>query len=227
MTSHHDIQDRLIGYLYGELGPDDRAAFEGHLASCATCGAEVSALQATRSASRQAVRASLDEPIPAGVHGRVMEAARRGARSRAATGEVLEPPAKQHRFAWLRARWTLPMFATVAAMGALLLTRETIFREARHPLGETPAPAPSQDAPERPKVKLPPGAPGAPVAGLGSADQHPARSLSRSLSQRGQDKATVRPKVGTGTGTGTSAATATPARKAETVTKKRAVPILD
>ncbi|MEP6654015.1 MAG: zf-HC2 domain-containing protein [Myxococcales bacterium] len=225
--THHDIQDRLIGYLYGELGADDRAAFEGHLASCAACGAEVSALRATRSASRQAVRASLDEAVPAGVHGRVMEAAMRAARSRVATAEVLEAPAKQHRFAWLRARWALPLFATVAAMGALLLTRETIFREARHPLGESPAPAPPvphpspppENAPETPTVSQPTddrsAAVVAPSAPLGAADQQ----QERSRSQGGEGKAASRPKAG--------ARVAASARKAETATEKKAVPMRD
>ncbi len=38
----------LLDYLYGELQPSDREAFERHLASCTTCRDEISGFRATR-----------------------------------------------------------------------------------------------------------------------------------------------------------------------------------
>jgi hypothetical protein len=40
----------LAGYLYDECDPAERAAIEAHIATCATCSAELAALGATRSA---------------------------------------------------------------------------------------------------------------------------------------------------------------------------------
>jgi hypothetical protein len=39
----------LVAYLYGELGADERAAFDRHIASCAPCRAELTALGGVRS----------------------------------------------------------------------------------------------------------------------------------------------------------------------------------
>jgi len=39
----------LVGYLYGESEPHERALIEAHLAACAACTAELAALGATRS----------------------------------------------------------------------------------------------------------------------------------------------------------------------------------
>jgi Putative zinc-finger len=41
-------KELLLGYLYGELQPSEREAFERHLASCATCRDEVSGFRVTR-----------------------------------------------------------------------------------------------------------------------------------------------------------------------------------
>lgn len=38
----------LVGYLYGECEPDERAAIGAHLAICAACAAELAALESTR-----------------------------------------------------------------------------------------------------------------------------------------------------------------------------------
>jgi hypothetical protein len=42
-------QEALVGYLYDELGPAERKAFEQHLEVCASCQVEVRGLQGTRS----------------------------------------------------------------------------------------------------------------------------------------------------------------------------------
>jgi anti-sigma factor RsiW len=41
--------ERLLDYLYGELQPAEREAFDRHLASCAECRSEVDGLRGTRS----------------------------------------------------------------------------------------------------------------------------------------------------------------------------------
>lgn len=41
-------KEALVGFLYGELAPDDKRAFEAHLRGCGPCSAEVSGLRATR-----------------------------------------------------------------------------------------------------------------------------------------------------------------------------------
>jgi hypothetical protein len=41
-------KELLLDYLYGEVQPSEREAFERHLASCATCRDEVSGFRATR-----------------------------------------------------------------------------------------------------------------------------------------------------------------------------------
>jgi hypothetical protein len=41
-------KEALVGYLYDDLGPDTREAFEAHLAGCAECRAEVAELRETR-----------------------------------------------------------------------------------------------------------------------------------------------------------------------------------
>jgi hypothetical protein len=165
--SHADIEEHLVGFLYGELDGDLRAAFEDHVKACAQCRSDVEAFQKTRSTARAVVRAPLAEPIPEAVRARVMEVVTRAAAERASIGAQSRHPvavasasgaqAVPRWLAWLRARWTIPMFATVAAMAALLLVRETIFREARHPLAET---SPSESAPGRT-----PQAPSAPPRG--------------------------------------------------------------
>ena len=41
----HEFEERLAGYVDGELGPDDVRAVEAHLATCEACRATVAAWQ--------------------------------------------------------------------------------------------------------------------------------------------------------------------------------------
>ena len=43
-----DDKERLVAYLYDEIGDAERAAFERHLATCASCAAEIEELRAVR-----------------------------------------------------------------------------------------------------------------------------------------------------------------------------------
>jgi anti-sigma factor RsiW len=49
ITFTHDDKQTLIAYVYGEVDPPTRAAVEAHLAGCAACTEEVSALGGVRS----------------------------------------------------------------------------------------------------------------------------------------------------------------------------------
>ena len=143
--THTDIEERLIDFLYGELDAEARAAFDAHVTACDACRSKVRAFEQTRATARAVVRAPLEAPVPSAVRARVMDEAARATAARGITGQALAPHVAGPRtrvaaqwFTGLRARWALPMLATVGAICALLLVRETIFREARRPLGEAP-----------------------------------------------------------------------------------------
>ena len=45
MSAAHDEQTLAAAYVLGALEPDERRAFEAHVAECATCAEEVRALR--------------------------------------------------------------------------------------------------------------------------------------------------------------------------------------
>ena len=59
-----ELTDFLADYLAGELGPDERSVFEGHLAECPDC---VAYLRSYAETMRLAKDAYEDDPVPAGV----------------------------------------------------------------------------------------------------------------------------------------------------------------
>jgi hypothetical protein len=48
MCDHVDRQDRILAYLYDEMEPGLRQAFEAHLSTCGACRADMAGLEATR-----------------------------------------------------------------------------------------------------------------------------------------------------------------------------------
>jgi putative zinc finger protein len=48
-TYHGNREDLLVAYLYDDVDPSDRAAFEEHIAACAVCGRELDELGVVRS----------------------------------------------------------------------------------------------------------------------------------------------------------------------------------
>jgi hypothetical protein len=90
---HDDIRERLVEYLYEELDGPARAAFDGHLAACATCRADTEAAGRTRGVARSVVRAPLGDAMPLGLRARVMEAAAAAAKERAGGAAVGAAPA--------------------------------------------------------------------------------------------------------------------------------------
>ena len=142
-----DVSTRMMELLYGELPGDDRAALEAHLAGCASCAAELAALQSTRAAARRALDA--DEP-PARAHQAILRAA-------AAAVAAKQPKPIEARAAaprpsfwerW-RMRWTLPTFATLGAVAVVVLASKVFLEPdktvelGRRALQSAPAEAPA------------------------------------------------------------------------------------
>ena len=90
MTTAHEWQELAAPYALGALAPEERSAFEAHLAGCEACRAEVRAF--TEVAGLLAYGAPAVEP-PAGLRDRVLAEARRvrpiAAPRRPATGAWL------------------------------------------------------------------------------------------------------------------------------------------
>lgn len=146
--SHDQIRDHLVDFLAGDLAGEARAAFEAHVAGCETCRGQVRGFEQTRRLAREVVRAPLAEAVPSRVRARVLEAAAAAARQphvKTTVTASAQAAASARKPGWLArwfdrktVRWTFPTFATVAAMAAFLLVRETVFREAKRPLSEVP-----------------------------------------------------------------------------------------
>lgn len=171
--SHDDIRERLVDFLYGELDAEARAAFDTHVKECEACRGDVTLAEEARRIGRAVARAPLGDEVPARARMRASDAARAAAavampaavvsQTRPGGASGTGAPRGPGWFERLRGRWTLPTFATVAAMAALLLVRGTIFREAKQPLGARsvtePGPPPSPEvAPAAPSYAQEPAA---------------------------------------------------------------------
>ena len=71
MTAHEELKVNAAGYVLGSLDPEERRAFESHLAGCAECAEEVASLRPVVGALATAVpqvtpRAELRERILSG-----------------------------------------------------------------------------------------------------------------------------------------------------------------
>ena len=146
--THAESQDLLIDLAYGELDAARAAELESHLAQCADCRREKSALDQARSAA--APLRELEEPPP-GFDDRILEAARAQAQLEHGgnIGQVIEvqgnvrplgleaaridahgkPPVQERR----RPRWALRavLGGSVAAAAALALVVSTTL-QSRH-----------------------------------------------------------------------------------------------
>jgi len=114
-STHSDVKSDAAAYVLGSLDPDERAAFEAHLAGCEECAAEVRALRRVTDALAQTVPQRTPRP----------ELRQRALAS--LTGASTMPRAS-HRAESLTRSW-LPLAATlvlalgVAAYAARLQTR--------------------------------------------------------------------------------------------------------
>jgi hypothetical protein len=178
--SCQDVSARMLELIYGELGDDERAALEAHIAGCADCRAEREGFERTRAVARQV----LDEPVPARARAAILAAAAAHAASaaqplaaaaaRAAAPATAAAPTRAARPAdrrsfwdWIRARWTLPTLATVGAVAVLVLgsrvflNPEKTYERGREalappPPGQAAAPAPQAiDTPSVAREKAP------------------------------------------------------------------------
>jgi hypothetical protein len=161
--SCQDVSARMLELIYGELGDDERATLETHIAGCADCRAERQGLERTRAVARQA----LDEPVPARARAAILAAAAaqaaaaaapsvaagaRTATAAAAPARAPRPPERRSFWDWVRARWTLPTLATVGAVAVfvlgsrLFLSPEKTYERGRQALAPAPAPAAAPSA---------------------------------------------------------------------------------
>lgn len=102
-------QTRLTAYVLGELSLEERLQVYAHLRECATCQTALA-----RTDRLAAVLTKADTPpVPVGLHGRVMQAARTRRRARIA--------ANWNPFKWWRMT-TTPLHAAVAMMLVIGLT---------------------------------------------------------------------------------------------------------
>ena len=142
-----EVSTRMMELLYGELSGEDRAAVDAHLAGCASCRAELAAFQATRIAARRALD---DDAPPARAHQAILRAA-----AAAVAAKQPQPiqaravPARRPFWERLRARWTLPTFATVGAVAVVVLASKVFLEPnktvelGRQALQTAPAAAPA------------------------------------------------------------------------------------
>ena len=112
--SCEQIDEQMMDFLYGELSPDARAAFEAHLPGCERCRREVESFGHTRALARTA----LDEAPPAHLRARVVAAARAALPAKAVP---VSPPRGASWWDRIRGWWTLPTLATVGALAVFLL----------------------------------------------------------------------------------------------------------
>jgi hypothetical protein len=138
--AHDDANARLLDLVYGEGTPDERAAIEAHVATCAACQAELASLGDTRARLRTALE---DAPVPARAHARILEAATQAAApvaaaARAAAAAPLAAAAPVRPRApssaagpsfWQRllGKWTLPTFATVGAVAVVVIASKVFL----------------------------------------------------------------------------------------------------
>ena len=138
------IHERTIDFIYGDMNPEDRAAFDLHLAGCPACVSDVGSLSRTRDVARAALTGPLLQDAPGRVRAAVLEAAR-----------AARKPAAEGFAAWLRKPWFIPAFVTVGAFAVLLVSRtsmtdlESVMPRAQAPeLVAAPEPAAPEPAKE-------------------------------------------------------------------------------
>jgi hypothetical protein len=148
-----ELGERIVDHLYGELGAEEQAAFEAHLAGCPGCQREVASLGKARQVGRAAVRGALAEEPPARIREALLSAAaavatqtpvRAGAFPAATTAtspDLARPTTSTSTgqrapgegpswvsglLTWLRRPWFVPAMVTAGAFAVFFVTRKTI-----------------------------------------------------------------------------------------------------
>lgn len=112
---------QMLELLDGELAPSTRAELDAHVKGCPECRAELAALESTRAMARHALAADVPPPR---ARAAILQAA-------AAAVAARKPATAAARPSWwerIRAKWTLPTFATIGAVAVFLLASR-IFME--------------------------------------------------------------------------------------------------
>ncbi len=175
------IHDRTIDFIYGELSPQDRSAFELHMAGCVTCARDVESLARAREVAKAAVTGPLLQDAPGRVRAAVMQAVRADRPFRSA------PSAGVGFGAWLRKPWFIPVFAAAGAFAVLLVARTSITD--------------LEPVMPRAKVAAPTGAPAAPVVAVPEfAKEAEAPNDDKPLGKRQDDDGLAREGRGAGSG---------------------------
>lgn len=78
-----ELNDFLVDYFAGDLRPDERSRFEGHLAGCPDC---IAYLRSYAETMRLAKEAYADDPVPAAVPERLVRAILEARKDRDAPG---------------------------------------------------------------------------------------------------------------------------------------------
>jgi hypothetical protein len=165
--------DRLLDYVYGEMGADDKRAFEEHIAGCARCKAEVAGFERVRGAVREALP-QVEPPSErlSALHAQLLHAA---AQRRPSRGKVLQFARKIVMHPGYAAAASLVLvggtIAVMAMMGRLNMPAEKPAVSESAPAVAAPAAppaaspgAPAVPAPPTPAVAAPAPAPAAPPA---------------------------------------------------------------
>jgi hypothetical protein len=180
-----DVNARLLDLVYREGTTDERTVLEAHVGGCARCKADLAALGRTRALARQQL--DDDEPPPS-VHARIMKAAAEAVAAPAAAAvpaaaRAVQPKPRadearerQGLWAWLRARWTLPTFATAGAVAIFIIASRVFMNpQATYERGREQAASPPALAQPTAAVAPPPAE--APAPGgereLGRDDSRP------------------------------------------------------
>jgi hypothetical protein len=159
-TGCEEVSAHMMELLYGELPGEDRAAIEAHLADCPSCRAELAEFRATRVAARRA----LDEDAPpARAHQAILRAAAAAVAAKQPQPiEARAVPARRSLWERLRARWTLPTFATIGAVAVVVLASKVFLepaktvelgRQAIQPTPAEPPVAPAAEGTAQPEAK--------------------------------------------------------------------------
>jgi anti-sigma factor RsiW len=136
------VQERLLLYLAGELGPSERAKVAQHLEQCARCAALAEKLADTQ----ECVEAALSTPVeaPPALDARVMEAVRRLPIPRpAADPGAGRSVSASRRLSWLRVgvRPRLAFMAAVLCVGIAAFAAGSWYAARTSPAGRVAAPA--------------------------------------------------------------------------------------
>jgi len=121
----------LVEALYGELDPEVKAFFDGHIGSCPACAAEFAALTETLKTMDGRVRPDPGPDFWDGYWGRL---ARRMGEDKAAEGK---PRSLANRMAWiwkLSPRWAFQAAAAVALIVIGVFIGRIVFSPGRRPV---------------------------------------------------------------------------------------------